>query len=131
MESFSSRSLLQSQRPFPRNWKFVNRDQVSENRPFEPSCYTEYIIYCQFAHSSITFSSISTVFIHIDIFSFFIPFSSNLPTLYNVEKIVWPTVYAVFSVVSLTLSRQIALDGVLEPRYRERILLRAPDSQLQ
>jgi hypothetical protein len=39
-------------------------------------------------------------FIHIDIFyPFFIHFSSNLPTLYNVEKIVWPTVYAVFCVV--------------------------------
>jgi hypothetical protein len=39
-------------------------------------------------------------FIHIDKFyPFFIHYSSNLPTLNNVKKIVWPTVYAVLGVV--------------------------------
>jgi hypothetical protein len=45
-------------------------------------------------------------FIHNDKFCpFFIPFSSNLPTLYNVEKIVWPTIYAVFCVVPSSLAK--------------------------
>jgi hypothetical protein len=49
-------------------------------------------------------------FIHIDKFYLFlILFSSNLPTLYNVKKIVWPIVYAVFSVVSqCTFSIEVA-----------------------
>jgi hypothetical protein len=39
-------------------------------------------------------------FIHVDKFyPFFIHYSSNFPTLNNVEKIVWPTVYAVLGVV--------------------------------
>jgi hypothetical protein len=56
--------------------------------------------YCGFIHSSIIFSSISINFHpYWQILSIFIYCSSNLPILYNVEEIVWPTVYTVFSVV--------------------------------
>jgi hypothetical protein len=53
-------------------------------------------------------------FIHMDkLYSFFIHCSSNLPTLYNVEKIVWPTVYAVFSVVTAPGTSSVLLLGEL------------------
>jgi hypothetical protein len=56
--------------------------------------YTAYtFVYHIFIHFN-NFSSTLTKFIHS---------SFNLPTLYNVEKIVWPTVYVVFSVLVLVL----------------------------
>jgi hypothetical protein len=68
--------------------------------------YTEYNIYCGFINTMGLYIRLSYFhpfqqsFIHFDKFhSFFIHYSSKLPTLNNVEKIVWPTVYAVFGVV--------------------------------
>jgi hypothetical protein len=68
--------------------------------------YTEYNIYCGFINTMGLYIRLSyfhpfqQFFIHIDKFyPFFIHCSSNLPTLNNVEKIVWPTVYAVLGVV--------------------------------
>jgi hypothetical protein len=68
---------------------------------------TENNIYCGFINTVGSYIHLShfhlfqPFFIHIDIFfPFSINFSSNLHTLYNVEKIVWPTVYAVFGVAN-------------------------------
>jgi hypothetical protein len=70
-----------------------------------PSHYTEYSIYYGFINIMGLYIRLSyfhpfqQFFIQIDNFyPFFIHCSSNLPTLYNVKEIVWPTVYAVFSV---------------------------------
>jgi hypothetical protein len=68
--------------------------------------YTEHNIYCgiintvgSYIHLTF-FHPFQQVFIHIDnYFLFFINLSSNLSTLYNVKKIVWPIIYAVFNVV--------------------------------
>jgi hypothetical protein len=69
--------------------------------------YTEYSIYCGFINTMGLYIRLSyfhpfqQFFIHIDKFyPFFIHSSSNLPILNNVEKIVWPTVYAVLGVAS-------------------------------
>jgi hypothetical protein len=69
--------------------------------------YIEYIIYCGFINTVDLYIHLSyfhpfqQFFIQIDKFHpFFIHYSSNLPTLYNVEEIVWPTVYVVFIVVT-------------------------------
>jgi hypothetical protein len=67
--------------------------------------YTEYNIYCGFINHTFVYH----IFNHFNSFSsiltYSIQFSSNLPTLYNVEKIVWPTVYAIFSVLLRNLLR--------------------------
>jgi hypothetical protein len=70
--------------------------------------YTKYSMYCGFINIVGLYIRLSyfhpfqQFFIHIDKFyPFFIHYSSNLPTLNNVEKIVWPTVYAVLGVASL------------------------------
>jgi hypothetical protein len=68
--------------------------------------HIEHSIYCgiinsvgSYIHLTL-FHPFQQVFIYIDnFFPFLINLSSNLSTLYNVEKIVWPTVYAVFSIV--------------------------------
>jgi hypothetical protein len=54
--------------------------------------------------------------IFFSLFTNFIHFSSNLPTLYNVEKIVQPTVYAVFSVVRLAVD-----DYLVWRKWRPRL----------
>jgi hypothetical protein len=68
--------------------------------------YTEYSIYCGFINTVGLYIRLSyfhpfqQFFIHFDKFyPFFIHYSSKLPTLNNVEKIVWPTVYAILGVV--------------------------------
>jgi hypothetical protein len=68
--------------------------------------YTEYSIYCGFINTVglcirlSYFHPFQQFFIHFDKFyPFFIHYSSNLPILNNVEKIVWPTIYAVLGVV--------------------------------
>jgi hypothetical protein len=70
--------------------------------------YTEYSIYCGFINTMGLYIHLSyfhpfqQFFIYIDKFyPFFIHYSSNLLTLNNVEKIVWPTVYAILGVVKL------------------------------
>jgi hypothetical protein len=68
--------------------------------------YIEYSIYCGFINTvglyirQSYFHPFQRFFIHIDEFyPFFIHYSSNLPILNNVEKIVWPTVYVVLGVL--------------------------------
>jgi hypothetical protein len=70
--------------------------------------YTEYSIYCGFINTVGLYIRLSyfhpfqQFFIHIDKFyPFFIHYSSNLPTLNNVEKIEWPTVYAILGVLKV------------------------------
>jgi hypothetical protein len=77
---------------------------------------TEYNIYCGFINTVGLYIRLSyfhpfqQFFIHIDIFyPFFIHYSSNLPTLNNVEKIVWPTVYVVLGVVVIGIKYWVEL----------------------